>query len=575
MTPRAARSSIQFWDRESARPLAPRKKLARDETLPMVDFFCRKTGGVSGQWRTFIFTLFSAVYWLPCPYAIDEAVAAEAPMPQQSDRLDAQPERNIVFFITDDESPTLGCYGDAQAVTPRVDALAKDGVVFKNAFATTASCSASRSVVMSGLHNHKNGQYGHAHDFHKFDSYYNVASLALPRVLAKTGYRTAQIGKYHVAPQAVYQFETYLKGPTRNAVQMAENCRAFISDTNDKRPFFLYFGTSDPHRGGGIDKRSNLELKPDLFGNLPDRKSHKGVSEVFFEPEKIAVPKFIPDTPEGRSEVAQYYQSCSRIDQGLGRLVDILKEAGVYDKTLIVFTSDHGMAFAGGKTTVYEPGLRVPFVVRDPYQENRGFTSEAMISHVDITPSLLDFAGGLDRESNGPKDWVSPEEIWQDETLIQRDNRGGGKQFRQYHGKSWMPSLQSPEVMHHDEVYASHTFHEITMYYPMRVIRDKKYKLIWNIAHGLDYPFATDLWVASSWQAQFRQGGDAMYGLKTVDQYIHRPKFELYDVANDPNETLNLADKPEYASILKDYQTKLKAMQKKLEDPWIMKWNYE
>ena len=77
-------------------------------------------------------------------------------------------DRNIVFFITDDEGPTLGCYGDSVAVSPNVDALAKDGVVFKNAFATTASCSASRSVVLSGLHNHKNGQYGHQHHFHKF-----------------------------------------------------------------------------------------------------------------------------------------------------------------------------------------------------------------------------------------------------------------------------------------------------------------------------------------------------------------------------------------------------------------------
>ena len=90
-------------------------------------------------------------------------------------------ERNIVFFITDDEGPTLGCYGDAIAVTPNIDDLAKDGTRFVNAFATTASCSTSRSVVLSGLHNHKNGQYGHTHHFHKFSSFHNVISLALPR----------------------------------------------------------------------------------------------------------------------------------------------------------------------------------------------------------------------------------------------------------------------------------------------------------------------------------------------------------------------------------------------------------
>ena len=78
------------------------------------------------------------------------------------------------------------------------------------------------------------------------------------------------------------------------------------------------------------------------------------------------IPAFLPDTAETREELAQYYQSCSRIDQGVARLVQILKEADLYDKTLIIFTSDHGMAFAGGKTTVYEGGLRVPMVVRDP-----------------------------------------------------------------------------------------------------------------------------------------------------------------------------------------------------------------
>ena len=136
-------------------------------------------------------------------------------------------ERNIIFFITDDESPTLGCYGDPVAASPHIDAVAKDGTVFLNAFATTASCSASRSVVMSGLHNHKNGQYGHAHHFHKFSSYHNVVSLALPRVLKNAGYRTAHIGKYHVAPEEVYHFEHYFKGNGRNAVQMTKACDEF------------------------------------------------------------------------------------------------------------------------------------------------------------------------------------------------------------------------------------------------------------------------------------------------------------------------------------------------------------
>ena len=345
-------------------------------------------------------------------------------------------EKNIIFFITDDESPTLGCYGDPVAKTPAIDALAEDGTVFLNAFATTASCSASRSVVMSGLHNHANGQYGHQHAFHKFSSYFNVIGLSLPRNLAKAGYRTGHIGKYHVAPEKVFRFETYLKGNPRNAVQMAQQAREFISAESDQ-PFFLYFATSDPHRGGGQDKSSKNKLKPDLFGNKADRQSHDGVKEVFYEPAQVPIPAFLPDTSETREELAQYYQSVSRIDQGVARLIEILKENGLYEKTLIVFTSDHGMAFAGGKTTVYEGGLRVPFVVRNPYEKKRGVRHQALISHIDITPTLLDFAGALDPERNRPLQWEDPNKSFPIPKSKARKTTGGSRQTIIY-GKSWL-----------------------------------------------------------------------------------------------------------------------------------------
>jgi N-sulfoglucosamine sulfohydrolase len=483
-------------------------------------------------------------------------------------------ERNIVVFVTDDESPTLGCYGDPVAVTPAVDALAADGTLFENAFATTASCSASRSVILSGLHNHANGQYGHQHDFHKFASWYDVVGLSLPRALARAGYRTARIGKFHVAPEEVYQFETVLRGDGRNAVQMAEACRALI-EARSERPFFLYFATTDPHRGGGTDKAAPLELKPDLFGNKPGRGSHDGVKEVFFDPADVPVPAFLPDTPETRSELANYYQACARIDQGLARLVDILEAAGLFDNTLILFTSDHGMAFPGGKTTVYEPGLRVPFVVRDPYTATRGTRTKSLVSHTDIAPSLLDFAGGLDARKRRPKQWVEPRDYWQDKPYANRENHGPRGGLAAYHGRSWLPLLADPTIEIRDAHFASHTFHEIQMYYPMRAVRDHEWKLIWNIAHPLPYPFATDLWAASSWQAQYRRSLDAPYGRKTVAEYIHRPRFELYQIANDPEESRNLAADPAHAATLQRYQEKLKALQQEYADPWISKWDYE
>ena len=125
-------------------------------------------------------------------------------------------EKNIVFVIADDLSPTMGCYGDMAAVTPNIDRLAADGTLFRYAFATTASCSASRSVVLTGLHNHRNGHYGHLHSYHKFSSFPWVKTL--PILLAKAGYRTGRIGKHHNGPEDIYFFEEKIKGNSRSTV---------------------------------------------------------------------------------------------------------------------------------------------------------------------------------------------------------------------------------------------------------------------------------------------------------------------------------------------------------------------
>jgi len=275
----------------------------------------------------------------------------------------------------------------------------------------------------------------------------------------------------------------------------------------------------------------------------------------------VIVPSFLPDTPMTRIELAQYYQAVSRMDAGVGRVIQILKEEDVYDDTLIIYMSDHGIAFQGAKTTTYEPGLRSPLIVRDPNAERRGSVNEALVSWVDITPTILEFAG-VDEPTYELQIMLEPVRNQMEET-------------HGLHGRSFLGILDQENPRGWDEVYASHTFHEIQMYYPMRVIRDTKFKLIWNIAHGLPYPFASDLWAASSWQAQFEKGEDAPYGVKTVKQYIHRPAFELYDIEKDPHEAKNLASDPRYADVLKTYQGKLKSFQQRMHDPWIMKWRYE
>jgi N-sulfoglucosamine sulfohydrolase len=466
----------------------------------------------------------------------------------------AAAQKNVVLFVADDHGQDAGCYGNPRIKTPHIDSLAAGGTRFVNAFATTASCSASRSVILTGLYNHRTGQYGHEHDYHHFSSFDNIKSL--PVLLNEAGYRTASVGKYHVAPRSVFAFDEFLPGSSRNPIEMAENCRDFVMG-DPMQPFFLYFCTSDPHRGGGIDETS--PEKPDRFGNRPQ--GYEGVREVKYSPEEVIVPPFLPETAAARAELAQYYQSVSRLDQGVGRLIAILKEAGALKDTLFIYISDHGIAFPGAKTTVYEPGLRSPCIVRHPYLKERGVVNEALINWADITPTILDFAE------------VRPPE-YKRHVQLERV-REQIPETHSLHGRSFLGILEEKTPKGWDTTFASHTFHEIQMYYPMRVIRTRDFKLIWNIAHPLPFPFASDLWAAATWQDVWRKGKDAQYGPRTVGEYINRAEFELYDLRTDPWESKNLASDPEYAEVLAELQREMRNFQMRTSDPWLLKWDYQ
>lgn len=440
---------------------------------------------------------------------------------------------NIILIVADDHGKdALGCYGNPVIQTPNLDELAATGTLFNKAFCTTASCSASRSVILSGLHNHANGHYGHQHAYHHFSSFEEIKSL--PVLLEEKGYRTARIGKYHLAPESVYHFQKVFNVNARSTVEMADAVNIFINETD---PFFLYFCFSDPHRGGGFAEE--LPYQPDRFGNTI--KGYPGVEEIVYDPDKVIVPPHLTDTPETRAEIAQYYQSISRLDQGVGKLIAHLKAAEKFDNTLIIYISDNGMAFPGAKTTLYEAGMQLPCIVKMPGQKSPT-TTEEMVSWTDLTPTILEVADALESD-----------------TL--------------FHGKSFLPVLKG-EPLDRNEIFASHTFHEVTMYYPMRVVREGKYKLIMNIAHGLEYPFASDLYASKTWQSLLA-GNFETLGNKPITEFLNRPKYELYDLEKDPHETINLANEKSYSEILNGLLRKIKDFQTTTNDPWIYKWQYE
>lgn len=467
----------------------------------------------------------------------------------KNDNHKANKPGNVILYVVDDQGTgDAGCYGNPVVNTPGLDYLAENGTRFENAFCTTASCSPSRSVILSGLHSHANGMFGLNHAVHNFQSFENFESL--PMRLSDNGYRTLSAGKYHVSPEETYKFDQRIsfnwaqnkKGewyPGDTPEQLAEKCKNFI-DADNNQPFFVYFCTYAPHRPFW----------------------RQGAEKI--EPEDVIVPDYLPDIPECREELAKYYMSIEKADAGLVKLIEILKETGHWEDTLIIYISDNGSPFPGGKTTVYEPGIKLPCVVRDPAAGKKGIVSNAMISWTDIMPTILEYAG-IEYETNKYEQIEVPE-------YIEFNNSKPSNE--KLHGSSFLSllSLKNPEGW--DEIYASHSFHEVYMYYPMRVVREQRFKLIWNIAHRLQYPMASDLYHSKTWQAVLDRNLED-YGKRKIEKYLHRAEFELYDLKTDPDETENLADSPDFKDKFEELKRKLKAFQVKTEDRWINKWTYK
>ena len=436
----------------------------------------------------------------------------------------AAPPRNVVLLIADDLGMQVGCYGDKAAKTPNIDKFAASGTRFTHGFASVSSCSSSRATLLTGMPTHMCGQYGLAHADHNAHTFKKIRGL--PALLAPAGYRSAVIAKLHVQPKEVYPFDEEIAANGRNVVQVAEKAKDFIARTGDT-PFFLLVGFVDPHRAGAKG-----------FGN--EAKYPPGTPAERFDPKVVTVPNHLPDTADVRAELADYYQSVTRMDHGVGLILKVLEDAKKLDDTLVIFLSDNGIPFPGAKTTLYDAGLHLPLVIRKPGQKS-GITCNAMASWTDIAPTILDWTG-VKPPANLP-------------------------------GRSLLPVLEQEKPTGWDEVYGSHQYHEATMYYPMRMVRTRTHKYILNLAHGLEYPHAQDLWGSDSWQSIMKRG-DTMMGQRSVQAFLNRPKEELYDLTADPAEVKNLNVAFPLAGVkevLAEMREKLATWRKQTNDPWLIK----
>ncbi len=422
---------------------------------------------------------------------------------------------NILFITTDDLGPQLNCYDDPIPHTPNLDHLASEGVRFSSAYVTQASCSPSRSSMFTGLYPHQNGQIGLAHLGYSMTD----GLQTLPGTLKAGGYFNGVIGKVHVGPGASlpFDFRGTPHGKTRDVRLVADSARGFFEQAGD-RPFFLMCNYFDPHR--------------------PLVEQVKGVPEKPYGPDDVKPFSFLAgaDSPQVRKEVAGYYDCVDRIDVGIGMLMEELEKSGHAEDTLVIFIGDHGPPFTRGKTTCYEAGLRIPFMVRWPGHVPTGRISDALVSTVDIMPTFLDAAG-----------LAIPAGLA---------------------GRSLLPLLQGRETAWRDMLCAEYTTHHPGGYFPRRSIRDSRYKLILNLLPDRPNPIKN-----VDGCAAFRTSQLAEYeGTRTrevMDRHANPPAIELYDLFEDMDELHNLAGKAEYADVEKRLLQGLEQWRRDTEDPLL------
>ncbi len=170
----------------------------------------------------------------------------------------------------------------------------------------------------------------------------------MPFLMKEAGYRTGIIGKFHVSPPSAFAWDKLGESGGRAVSQMAKDAAGFIESSKGK-PWYLHVGFSDPHRAAK---------------GFANEKPYPGVVKNTFDPRNLQVPSFLPETPETRAELAQYYEAANRMDQGVGMMLDLLKSTGQLDNTLVIFLSDNGIPFPNAKTNLYDAGARLPLLVR-------------------------------------------------------------------------------------------------------------------------------------------------------------------------------------------------------------------
>jgi N-sulfoglucosamine sulfohydrolase len=390
---------------------------------------------------------------------------------------------NIVIFIADDAAwDDSGAYGNPFIRTPNIDRLAKEGMIFNSAFLTTSSCSPSRCSIMTGLYPHNTG----AAELHLP---LPQDKLIFPGKLQKAGYYTVSAGKWHLGPRRDEFDSIYMANDPSGAADWVKA----VQNRPKGKPFFMWLASLDPHRG----YQSGIIPNPHQLN-------------------EVVVPPYLPDNDSTRKDLALYYDEISRLDHYIGLVVEELVNQGVYDNTVVIFMSDNGRPFPRDKTRLYDSGIKTPFIVRWPTVIRAGSASNALISAIDIAPTVCELAG------------ADVPEVFQ--------------------GKSFVSLFSRPDIELNEYVFAEHNWHDYQAH--ERSVRNHNYLFIQNAFPALNANPPADAVRSITYQEMIRLFDLGQLGEAYMDCFIApRNGEELYDVVNDPYQMNNLIGEGAYKEV--------------------------
>jgi arylsulfatase A-like enzyme len=438
-----------------------------------------------------------------------------------------QTQPNILFALADDWGVHAGVYGDKVVKTPTFDRLAKEGVLFDHAYISSPSCAPSRAAILTGQWHWRLGEAANLY------GPVSPNDPVYPDLMEDGGYFVGYTRKGW--------------GPGKNGERLRnpagpafKDFAEFLTKRPKDQPFCFWFGSHDPHRPYVKDSGAKSGIPLD----------------------QIEVPVCFPDSPEVRGDIADYYFKVQRFDRETGELIEMLKQAGELENTIIVMTSDHGMPFPRCKSNIYDDGAHVPLAIYWPGHYEGGYRITDFVSSTDFAPTFLESAG------------LPVPDVMTGRSLIPlltagKSGRIDPSRSSVLFGKErHVPSQEAPD----------------SGGYPCRAIRTDDFLLIRN--------FSTNRWPAGiadykntfipgAWFADCDNGPTKTYmienrGKDAEHQRLYdlafdkRPEFELFDLRNDPNEQKNLASNPEYADVLNKLSKQLNGELEATGDPRII-----